>query len=253
MREFAAYTGDLQKLADWLLEHKIQTVAMEATGVYWIALFELLRERGLEVCLVDARATKQVAGRKSDISDCKWTPELHSYGLLKQAFIPEAQIATLRSYVRQRDRWVADAARADPAPSEQALELMNVKLTEVVSDITGTTGLSIIDSILAGERNAERLSELRDRRCSAAKRRLPVRCTAPARGTPVCALPSARLLPLPRRTLRPATSRSPPPWRPVRAPRPRARSRLTAASATAAPILSASMPMVIAIGWPLLI
>jgi hypothetical protein len=165
VREFAAYTGDLQKLADWLLEHKIQTVAMEATGVYWIALFELLRERGLEVCLVDARATKQVAGRKSDISDCQWIQELHSYGLLKQAFIPEAQIATLRSYVRQRDRWVADAARAIQH-MQQALELMNVKLTEVVSDITGTTGLAIIDSILAGERNAERLSELRDRRCS---------------------------------------------------------------------------------------
>lgn len=165
VREFAAYTSDLQALADWLVEHKIQTVAMEATGVYWVALFEVLRDRGLEVCLVDARATKQVAGRKSDISDCQWIQELHSYGLLKQAFIPEAQIATLRSYVRQRDRWVADAGRAIQH-MQQALELMNVKLTEVVSDITGTTGLAIIDSILAGERDAGRLSELRDPRCS---------------------------------------------------------------------------------------
>jgi transposase len=165
VREFAAYTRDLQALADWLVEHEIQTVAMEATGVYWIALFDLLRERGLEVCLVDARATKQVAGRKSDISDCQWIQELHSYGLLKQAFVPEAQIATLRSYVRQRDRWVADASRAIQH-MQQALELMNLKLTEVVSDITGTTGMAIIDSILAGERDAERLSELRNARCS---------------------------------------------------------------------------------------
>lgn len=165
VQEFAAYTRDLQALANWLVEHKIQTVAMEATGVYWIALFEVLRERGLEVCLVDARATKQVAGRKSDISDCQWIQELHSYGLLKQAFVPEAQIATLRSYVRQRDRWVADASRAIQH-MQQALELMNVKLTEVVNDITGTTGMAIIDSILAGERDAERLSELRNGRCA---------------------------------------------------------------------------------------
>lgn len=165
VREFKAYTGDLHALADWLVEHKIQTVAMESTGVYWIPLFEVLRERGLEVCLVDGRATKQVAGRKSDISDCQWIQELHSYGLLKQAFVPEAQIATLRSYVRQRDRWVTEAGRAIQH-MQQALELMNVKLTEVVSDITGTTGMAIIDSILAGERDAGRLSELRDSRCS---------------------------------------------------------------------------------------
>lgn len=165
VREFAAYTGDLQALASWLVEHGVETVAMESTGVYWIALFEVLRDRGLEVCLVDARATKQVAGRKSDVSDCQWIQELHSYGLLKQAFVPEARTATLRSYVRQRDRWVADAGRAIQH-MQQALELMNVKLTEVVSDITGVTGLAIIDRILAGERDAGRLSELRDPRCS---------------------------------------------------------------------------------------
>lgn len=165
VREFAAYTSDLVALADWLVQHAVTTVAMEATGVYWIALFEVLRDRGLEVCLVDARATKQVAGRKSDVSDCQWIQELHSYGLLKQAFLPDAQIATLRSYVRQRDRWVADAGRAIQH-MQQALELMNVKLTEVVSEITGATGLAIIDSILAGERDAERLSEHRHPRCS---------------------------------------------------------------------------------------
>ena len=165
VREFAAYTSDLHALADWLIEHGITTVAMEATGVYWIALFEVLRDRGLEVCLVDARATKQVAGRKSDVSDCQWTQQLHSYGLLKKAFVPEAEIATLRSYVRQRERWVADAGRAIQH-MQQALELMNVKLTEVVSDITGATGMAIIDSILAGERDAEKLSEHRHPGCS---------------------------------------------------------------------------------------
>lgn len=107
--------------------------------MYWVAAYEVLRDRGLEVCLCDARATKQVAGRKSDVSDCQWIQELHSYGLLKEAFLPQTQIATLRSYMRQRDRWVADAGRAIQH-MQQALELMNVKLTEVVSNITGSYG-----------------------------------------------------------------------------------------------------------------
>jgi transposase len=165
VREFAAYTADLHAMADWLIEHGVTTVAMEATGVYWVAAFEVLRDRGLEVCLVDARATKQVSGRKSDISDCQWTQELHSYGLLKQAFLPTAEIATLRSYMRQRDRWVADAGRAIQH-MQQALELMNVKLTEVVNDITGGTGRAIIDAILAGERDPQVLSKHRHPRCA---------------------------------------------------------------------------------------
>jgi transposase len=165
VREFAAYTGDLHAMADWLIEHGVTTVAMEATGVYWVAPFEVLRERGLEACLVDARATKQVAGRKSDVSDCQWIQELHSYGLLKQAFLPAAEIATLRAYMRQRDRWVTEAGRAIQH-MQQALELMNVKLTEVVSDVTGETGMAIIDAILAGERDPERLSEHRHPRCA---------------------------------------------------------------------------------------
>lgn len=165
VQEFAAYTQALQAMADWLIKHRVTTVAMEATGVYWVAAYEVLRDRGLEVCVVDARATKQVAGRKSDISDCQWIQELHSYGLLRQAFLPEAQIATLRSYMRQRDRWVTDAARTIQH-IQQALELMNVKLTEVVADITGATGLAIIDSILAGERDGQRLSAHRHPNCA---------------------------------------------------------------------------------------
>jgi transposase len=165
VREFSAYTEGLRALAQWLTENKVQAVAMEATGVYWVALFEMLRDRGFEVCLVDSRSTKQVAGRKSDISDCQWIQQLHSYGLLKPAFVPGAQIATLRSYMRQRERWVTEAARSIQH-MQKSLELMNVKLTEVVSDISGVTGLAIIDAILAGERDAERLSEHRHDRCS---------------------------------------------------------------------------------------
>lgn len=165
VREFGAYTGDLHAMADWLIEHGVTTVAMEATGVYWVAPFEVLRDRGLEVCLVDARATKQVAGRKSDVSDCQWIQELHSYGLLKQAFLPAAEVATLRAYMRQRDRWVTEAGRAIQH-MQQALELMNVKLTEVVSDVTGATGMAIVDAILAGERDPERLSEHRHPQCA---------------------------------------------------------------------------------------
>lgn len=164
VREFSGYTDELHAMADWLIEHGVSTVAMEATGVYWVAAYEVLRDRGLEVCLCDTRATKQVAGRKSDISDCQWIQELHSYGLLKPAFLPAAEIATLRSYMRQRDRWVSDAARAIQH-MQQALELMNVKLTEVVADVTGTTGMAIIDGIVAGERDAHKLAEHRHPRC----------------------------------------------------------------------------------------
>ncbi len=164
VREFASYTGDLHAMAGWLIDCGVVTVAMESTGVYWIPVFEVLRDRGLDVWLVDARATKQVAGRKSDVSDCQWIQQLHSYGLLKRAFIPEAEIATLRAYMRQRDRWVADAGRS-VQHMQQALELMNVKLTEVVSNVTGVTGMAIIEGILAGERAPERLSAHRDGRC----------------------------------------------------------------------------------------
>ncbi len=164
VREFETYTAGLEAMAEWLLGCGVQTVAMESTGVYWVAAYEVLRDRGLEVYLVDAGATKQVAGRKSDITDCQWIQQLHSYGLLRPAFLPEAEIATLRSYMRQRDRWVADAGRAIQH-MQQALELMNVKLTEVVADITGATGMAIIESILAGERDPGQLSAHRDPRC----------------------------------------------------------------------------------------
>lgn len=164
VREFGVYTEDLHALADWLLEVGVTTVALESTGVYWVGLASILEARGLTVCLVDARATKQVAGRKTDVSDCQWIQQLHSYGLLKQAFVPTEQQAEIRAYLRQRERLVQDASRSIQH-MQQALELMNLKLPEVVSDITGVTGMAIIDAILGGERDPHRLAELRDPRC----------------------------------------------------------------------------------------
>lgn len=164
VREFGSYTEDLRALADWLVSRDVQTVAMESTGVFWVPLYEVLRDRGLEVFLVDARATKHVAGRKTDLSDCQWIQQLHSYGLLKPAFIPHEDIETLRAYMRQRDRWVADAGRA-VQHMQQAMELMNIKLTEVVSNVVGDTGTAIIEAILAGERDPWILSAHRDPRC----------------------------------------------------------------------------------------
>jgi len=139
-------------------------VAMESTGVYWIPLYELLAERGFEVKLVDPRRLKNVPGRKSDVLDCQWIQQLHTFGLLSGAFRPDDQICVLRSYLRQRAmlvRYASDHIRH----MQKALEQMNVKLTQVVTDITGVTGMGIIRAILGGERDPKRLAALRDERC----------------------------------------------------------------------------------------
>jgi len=164
VRRFGAFTADLYALADWLQQCQIETVVLESTGVYWIALFEVLEERGFDVKLVDAHYARQVPGRKTDVKDCQWLQELHTYGLLRGAFRPEDQICVLRSYLRQRSMLVAMASRA-VQHMQKALEQMNLKLTEVVSDINGKTGMEIIHAILAGERDPQRLASHRDRRC----------------------------------------------------------------------------------------
>jgi len=169
VREFASFTGDLERLADWLVELGIQTVAMESTGVYWIPLYEILEARGLEVVLVDARYVRHVPGRKSDVLDCQWLQQLHSYGLLRGAFRPPEALVPLRSYLRQRERLIAEASDCI-RHMQKALRQMNLLLDNVVSDITGVTGLAIIRAILAGERDAQRLAQLRDRRCHADER-----------------------------------------------------------------------------------
>jgi transposase len=164
VQRFGAFTADLYALAEWLRQCQIETVVMESTGVYWIPLFEVLEERGFDVKLVDAHHVRQVPGRKTDVQDCQWLQELHTYGLLHGAFRPAEQVCVLRSYLRQRGMLVAMASRA-VQHMQKALEQMNLKLTEVVSDINGKTGMEIIRAILAGERDPQRLARHRDPRC----------------------------------------------------------------------------------------
>src|SRR5215813_181267 len=164
VREFGAFTADLHALADWLSKCGITTVAMESTGVYWIPLFEVLEQRGFEVKLVDARQVKNVSGRKSDVLDCQWLQELHTYGLLAGAFRPPDQICVLRGYMRQREMLV-QAAAMHIQHMQKALQQMNLLLHNVVSDITGTTGMKILKAIIAGERNPQVLASHRDPHC----------------------------------------------------------------------------------------
>ena len=164
VQRFGAFTADLYALAEWLRQCQIETVVMESTGVSWIALFEVLEERGFDVKLVDPHAVRQVPGRKTDVKDCQWLQELHTSGLLRGAFRPEDEICVLRSSLRQRSMLVAMASRA-VQHMQKALEQMNLKLTEVVSDSTGKTGMTIIRAILEGERDGQRLAAHRDHRC----------------------------------------------------------------------------------------
>ena len=166
VREFRTFTTDLQRLADWLAQCGVKTVAMESTGVYWIPVYEILEQRGFEVLLVNARDVHNVRGRKSDVTDCEWLRELHSVGLLRASFRPAAAIVPLRSFVRQRASLVEEAATRIQR-MQKALTEMNLKLHTVLSDLTGRTGLAIVRSILQGERDPERLAIHRDPRCHA--------------------------------------------------------------------------------------
>ncbi len=164
VRRFGTFTTDLYALADWLKQCGIDTVAMESTGIYWIALFEILEQRGFEVRLVNPRSIKHAPGRKSDVLDCQWIQQLHAYGLLTSAFRPKQDIRVLRAYHRQRTMLVNHAA-SHIQHMQKALEQMNLKLTNVISDITGVTGMKIIRSILAGERDPQKLAGHRHARC----------------------------------------------------------------------------------------
>ena len=166
VREFEAFTADLYRLADWLAECRVETVAMESTGVYWIPLFGVLEERGFEVMLVDPSRIKNVPGRKTDVLDCQWLQQLHTYGLLSGSFRPEGEIRCLRSYLRQRAMLVEYASH-HIQHMQKALTQMNVKLQHVISNITGKTGRTIIEAIVGGERNPRKLAALRDPRTRA--------------------------------------------------------------------------------------
>jgi transposase len=164
VRSFPTFTVDLHRMADWLEVCGIETVAMESTGVYWIPLYEILEEQGFDVNLVNARHIKNVSGRKSDVLDCQWIQQLHTYGLLQPSFRPPEQICAVRSLVRHRDMLIRYRS-SHIQHMQKALILMNIQLTNVLSDITGMTGMKIIRDIVAGKRDPEVLARHRDRRC----------------------------------------------------------------------------------------
>ena len=159
VRRFECFTADLHRLADWLQACGVATVAMLSTGVYWIPLYEILEERGLEVYLVNARHTKNLPGRKSDVQESQWLLKLHTYGLLNNSFQPTAEIRTVRTYWRQRAEHVR-AASTCIQRMQKVLTQMNVQLANVISDLSGLTGQTIVRTILAGERDPKKLAEL---------------------------------------------------------------------------------------------
>jgi transposase len=193
VREFGTFTADLYRLADWLKQCGVETVVMESTGVYWIPLFEILEERGFDVRLVDARHVKNVSGRKSDVLDCQWLRQLHTYGLLEGAFRPVEQVVTLRSYLRQRAMLLRYAA-AHIQHMQKALQQMNVLLHQVVSDITGLTGMAILRAIVGGERDPQVLAQFRDPRCKRSEAEIAQSLTGNYRAEHLFALSQALAL-----------------------------------------------------------
>ena len=164
VRTLGVSTADLHALADWLKEHHIETVVMESTGVSWIPLFETLEAAGFRCCLVSARSLRRIPGRKSGVLDCQWIQTLHTRGLLKASFRPNADLIALRSLLRHRAQLIEH--RSPPIlHMQQALIHMNIRLDQAVSNPTGDTGLRIIRAIVAGERDPHKLAALRDYRC----------------------------------------------------------------------------------------
>ncbi|MEW5624835.1 IS110-like element ISPpu9 family transposase [Pseudomonas putida] len=168
VQSFTSFTDDLLKMANWLESLGIKVVAMESTGVYWIPIYEILSERGFEVYLVNARATRQITGRKSDVLDCQWIWQLMTHGLLRGAFRPDDLTCCVRSLVRQRASKVKDQAQTLNR-MQKAMSQMNIQLANVISDISGVTGMKILRAICAGERDPVQLAELTDRRIKAGK------------------------------------------------------------------------------------
>jgi transposase len=164
VRTFGTTTPELQKLADWIESEAVESVAMEATGIYWIPLYELLEARGIEVVLVNARQLSHVPGRKTDMLDCQWLQLLHSCGLLRGSFRPVESICQLRALQRERANLVQEATRAVQR-MQKALDQMNVQVHRALSDLTGKTGLAMLRAMVEGERDPSRLAAFRDKRC----------------------------------------------------------------------------------------
>jgi len=164
VREFGTYTPDILEMVAWLKQCGVETVAMESTGVYWIPVYEMLESAGFEVYLVNARHVKNVTGRKSDVVDCQWLQQLHTYGLLQASFRPAEEIAALRAVVRQREMLIQYRA-AHIQHMQKALQQMNLQLTQVLSDIVGVTGMKIMRAIIAGEYDPHKLAAYRNGNC----------------------------------------------------------------------------------------
>ena len=168
IREFGSWTAALEEMARWLKDCRIRTVVMQSTGVYWIALHDVLQRHGLKVNLVDARGSKNVPGRKSDVQECQWLRKLHTYGLLRPCFLPPPEIHAVRTLWRLRSQHVRDAGRCIQR-MQKAMIQMNVQLHNALSDISGVSGQAIIRAVLKGERDAKVLAKLRDPRCQASE------------------------------------------------------------------------------------
>jgi len=168
VRRFGCTTGELKAMANWLKQCRIRTVAMQSTGIYWVAVFDILEEAGLEVYLVNARDTKNLPGRKSDVQESQWLMKLHTYGLLRNSFRPAQEIRRLRTYWRQRNDLVQSAGRHIQR-MQKALSQMNVQLANILSDIGGVTGQAIIKAILGGERDPRELAAYRNWRVKASE------------------------------------------------------------------------------------
>ena len=190
VRTFRTFSGDLHRLAQWLREVGITTIAMESTGVYWVPVFEILEAHGFEVLLVNARDVKNVPGRKTDVNDAQWLQQLHQHGLLRGSFRPRDGVVQLRAYLRHRERLV-DYAASHIQHMQKALMQMNVQLQHVVTDITGLTGMRIIRAIVSGTHAPEKLAEYRDVRCAASPQTIVAALTGNYREEHVFALRQA--------------------------------------------------------------
>lgn len=159
VKSFFTFTEDITKLIGYLISHNVESVAMEATGVYWYILYNMLQDAGFDVWLVDGRSTRQVPGRKTDVKDCQWIQQLHSYGLLTRCFIPEDSIQELRTFKRLREDHIRSAS-SHVNHMQKALTEMNLRLKEVIDQVHGASGMKVIRAILAGERDPEKLTSL---------------------------------------------------------------------------------------------
>src|SRR5437879_8420504 len=171
VRRFGCTTVELKAMAHWLKQCRIQTIAMQSTGVYWIAVYDILEAAGLDVYLVNARDTKNLPGRKSDVQESQWLMKLHTYGLLRNSFRPSQEIRTMRTYWRQRNNLIR-AAVSHIQRIQKALTQMNIQLGNVLSDVSGVTGQAILKDILAGERDPHKLAALRDPRVKASEEQI---------------------------------------------------------------------------------